>query len=121
MAFNELFRSVDLALERYANVHRGSGHYSQVTTRLYEEARTIVLRHLHLSEKQFTVIFCSAGRADRMIRFIGKQHCKTVSGYDAGLSLGVTAVAVKKRNLPRGVPVETGGGTTELYDKEWVI
>jgi selenocysteine lyase/cysteine desulfurase len=33
----------------------------------------------------------------------------------------VAAVAVKKRFLPRGVPFETGGGTTKLYDKEWVI
>lgn len=121
MAFNELYRSVDLALERYANVHRGSGHYSQVTTRLYEEARAIVLSHFGLSEKQFTVIFCSAGRAGKLIQSIGKQHCRTISGTDAGLSLGVTAVAVKKRNLPHGVPFETGGGTTKLYDKEWVI
>jgi selenocysteine lyase/cysteine desulfurase len=121
MAFNDLFRSVDLALEHYSNVHRGSGHHSQVSTRLYEEARTIVLRHLRLSEKQFTVIFCSAGRSEKLIHSIGEKHCRKVSSGEFGLPLGVTAVAIKNRNLPRGVPYETGGGTTKLYDKEWVI
>lgn len=121
MAFHELFRSVDIALEHYSNVHRGSGHYSQVTTRLYEEARAIVLRHLRLSEKQFTVIFCSAARAVRFIEIIGNKRCKTVSSNEYGLALGVTAVALKKGNFPRGIPFETGGGTTKLYDKEWVI
>jgi hypothetical protein len=44
--FAELERSVYAALETYSNVHRGSGHYSMVSTRLYEEARNIVLDHL---------------------------------------------------------------------------
>ena len=35
-AFAELERAVYKALETYSNVHRGSGHYSMVTTHLYE-------------------------------------------------------------------------------------
>ena len=42
-AFAELERGVHAALETYANVHRGSGHNSLVSTHLYEQARQIVL------------------------------------------------------------------------------
>ena len=37
--FAELERGVHAALETYANVHRGSGHNSLVSTHLYEQAR----------------------------------------------------------------------------------
>ena len=51
-AFAELERGVHAALETYANVHRGSGHNSLVSTHLYEQAREIVLEHLGLNKEQ---------------------------------------------------------------------
>jgi selenocysteine lyase/cysteine desulfurase len=50
-AFSELERGVQSALETYSNVHRGSGHYSMVSTHLYEQARNIVLEYLGLSKE----------------------------------------------------------------------
>lgn len=55
----ELEKVALMALENYSNVHRGSGHYSIITTDLYEKAREIVLEHLHLSKSKYIVIFCS--------------------------------------------------------------
>ncbi|MDZ7605609.1 MAG: hypothetical protein U5K79_08480 [Cyclobacteriaceae bacterium] len=37
--FEVLERGVYAALETYSNVHRGSGHFSMVTTHLLERAR----------------------------------------------------------------------------------
>jgi len=42
-ALSELEKSVYTLLETYSNVHRGSGHNSIVTSRLYDQAREIVL------------------------------------------------------------------------------
>ena len=49
VAFSELEHGVYAALETYSNVHRGSGHFSMVTTHLFEQARDIVLDY-HGSE-----------------------------------------------------------------------
>src|SRR5512137_86259 len=49
--FLELEQGVHAALETYANVHRGSGHNSIVSTHLYEQAREILLDYLGLDEK----------------------------------------------------------------------
>ena len=51
-AFAELERGVHAALETYSNVHRGSGHYSMVSTHLFEQARDIVLEYLGLNKGQ---------------------------------------------------------------------
>jgi selenocysteine lyase/cysteine desulfurase len=55
--FEELERGVYAALETYSNVHRGSGHFSMVTTHLFEQAREIVLEYLGLSKRKYIVIF----------------------------------------------------------------
>ncbi len=49
----------------------------------------------------------------------GSYH--SVSSQDVGLSLGVRALAVDRKALPRGVPFETGGGTARLVSPGWVI
>lgn len=121
MASKELYPQIEILLGHYSNVHRGSGHHSLVSTRLYEEARRIVLRHLDLPENKYTTIFCSPGRAASLIKSIGKANCKTLSSHEYGLALGVAAVVVKKSDLPGGVPLQTGGGTTKLYGQDWVI
>jgi cysteine desulfurase/selenocysteine lyase len=45
----------------------------------------------------------------------------TVSSQDFALPLGVTALAVNRKALPKGAPCQSGGGTARLISKEWVV
>lgn len=109
------------ALETYSNIHRGSGHKSQVTTYLYEQARDIVLDYLGLDRDKYLIIFCSPCRAEAMISKLKQGSYRILSSHDIGLSLGVRAIAVRKNALPEGVPVHTGGGTTTIVSPDWVV
>lgn len=120
-AYAELERGVYAALETYSNVHRGSGHNSLVTTHLFEQARDIVLEYLGLSKNKYVVIFCTPGRAAALMNQLEPERYQILSGSDFGLSLGVRALAVQRESLPGGAPFQTGGGTTRLVSKEWVI
>jgi selenocysteine lyase/cysteine desulfurase len=120
-AFAELEGSVYLALETYSNVHRGSGHKSMVTTRLYEQARDEVLDWLGLEKNQFTAIFCTPERASALKACLEPESCRSLSSQEIGLPLGIRALAVKKEALPRGVPFQTGGGTTMMVSRGSVI
>ncbi|MCC6526602.1 MAG: aminotransferase class V-fold PLP-dependent enzyme [Polyangiaceae bacterium] len=119
-AFAELDRAVRAALETYSNVHRGSGHASVATTRLYERARGLVLEHLGL-DRGHVVVFCAPARAAALTRDLDPGSYRVVSSEELGLPLGVRAVAVRKRALPRGAPHEPGGGTARLVAREWVV
>jgi selenocysteine lyase/cysteine desulfurase len=44
-----------------------------------------------------------------------------LSSTDIGLALGVRALAVKRKTLPKSISFETGGGTTKLISKDWII
>jgi selenocysteine lyase/cysteine desulfurase len=116
-----LFETIQCVLETYSNVHRGSGHKSMVTTHLYEKARGIVLEYLGLKKSKYAVIFLTPARAEAFTKLISHDDYQIVSSKDFGLPLGVSAVAVKKKALPKGIPFQTGGGTTKLYSKNWVI
>ncbi|MGE5601933.1 MAG: aminotransferase class V-fold PLP-dependent enzyme [Nitrososphaerales archaeon] len=119
-AFAELERGVFAALETYANVHRGSGHNSMVTTLLYEQAREIVLEHLGMkADKQ--VIFCSPWRAALLGAQLERGSYQSLSSQDIGLPLGVRALVVDRRALPGGVPLQPGGGTARLVSSRWVM
>jgi selenocysteine lyase/cysteine desulfurase len=120
-AFSELERGIYAALETYSNVHRGSGHFSMVTTQLFEQARKIVLEYLGLNKDKYVVIFCTPRRATTFIRQLQPENYQIVSSRDFGLSLGVTALAAKRNKLPKGVPFHTGGGTARLIAKGWVV
>src|SRR5665647_1596278 len=120
-AFAELERSIHSALETYSNVHRGSGHNSLVSTHLYEQARSIILKYLGLNKNKYTVIFCTSRRAETLKAQLDPVSYRILSGNDIGLSLGVTALAVKRKALPKGPPFQTGGGTAKLVSKEWEI
>ena len=113
-AFAELERGVQAALETYSNVHRGSGHNSLVSTHLYEQARDIVLEYLGLDKAKYVVIFCTPSRAERLKAQLVPGSYQIVSSQDMGLALGVRALAVDRKALPRGTPFQTGGGTTRL-------
>jgi selenocysteine lyase/cysteine desulfurase len=120
-ARSELERGVQAALETYSNVHRGSGHHSLVSTRLFEQARDIVLAHLGLGRRTHTVVFCTPRRAERLSARLAPGRFRTISSRDLGLSLGVTALAVERRVLSRVHPFESGGGTARLVAPGWVV
>ena len=120
-AFAELVRAVHAALQTYSNVHRGSGYTSFVSTRLFEEARDVVLEHLGLRRETHVVVFCSPRRADVLSARLGAADHLRVSSEDVGLPLGVRALAVARAALPKGVPFETGGGTARLVAPGWVV
>ncbi|MFY9150484.1 MAG: aminotransferase class V-fold PLP-dependent enzyme [Prolixibacteraceae bacterium] len=120
-ALFELERGMYAALETYSNVHRGSGHFSLITTQLFEQARDIVLEYLELKNNQFTVIFCSPRNAELFKKRLHPDFYKILSSQDFGLSFGVRALAVKKSALKNVIPFHTGGGTARLISKEWVV
>ncbi|MFA5974208.1 MAG: aminotransferase class V-fold PLP-dependent enzyme [Lentimicrobiaceae bacterium] len=120
-AFAELERGMYAALETYSNVNRGSGHNSMVTTQLFEQARDFVLKYLNLNKGRYVVIFCTPRRAAVLMKLIKPENYQIVSSLDMGLSLGVRAMAVKRKALPGGAPFHSGGGTTRLVSKDWVI
>jgi selenocysteine lyase/cysteine desulfurase len=109
------------SLENYSNVYRGSGYKSMVTTKLFERAREIVLEYLGLTNTGYLVIFCTPRRALRLTKLLEPGSCKVLSSKEFGLTLGVRAVVVMKNKLPKGNPLEPGGGTTKLYSQNWVI
>ena len=120
-AFAELEDSVLTALGTYSNVHRGTGLYSQVTTWLYERAREVILDHLGLDRRRFTVVFCTPERAAALQTFIGAEKSVSLGSRDLGLPLGVTAVAAEKSSLRKGVPFQTGGGTAKMVSRHSAI
>jgi selenocysteine lyase/cysteine desulfurase len=118
---SELSVSVRTALGTYANVHRGSGHNSVVSTYLYEQARGIVLDYLGLDRGRHTVIFCSPWQAGQLRAWLGHEGCHILSSQDVGLPLGLRVIAVPRRALPAGVPLQPGGGTARLTAPGWVV
>jgi selenocysteine lyase/cysteine desulfurase len=120
-AYAELEKSIFAALETYSNVHRGSGQFSQVTTHLYEMARSIVLEFLNLKKSGYKVIFCSPRRAEIFSSVLKQGSFKILRSSEYGFNLGVAAIAVRRKTLPAGIPFETGGGSTRLYGADWVM
>jgi selenocysteine lyase/cysteine desulfurase len=119
--YAELEKGIYNTLETYSNVHRGSGHYSMVSTHLFGRARNIILDYLGLKEGKYTVVFCTPRGATILAKQIEPKNFQTLSSLDLCLSLGVRALAIKTNALPKGVPFQTGGGTTKLVSKNWVI
>ncbi len=120
-AIPELERGIYAALETYSNVHRGSGHNSMASTHLFEEARDIVLEYLGLDKNRYTVIFCTARRSEALKAHLVPGSYAILASRELGLSLGITAMAVKRKALPGGAPFQTGGGTAKLVSRDWEI
>jgi len=108
-------------LQTYSNIHRGSGHNSVVTSGLYDRSRNTVLEYLGLDNKKYIVIFCTPRRAAILCKKLDPEKYRMVSDTETGLSLGVRAIAVKKKALPGLVPFMSGGGTARLVSPGWVI
>ncbi len=120
-AFDALERGVYAALETYANVHRGSGHHSMVSTHLFELSRGVILSHLGLSRRDAVVVFGSRRSIDALAAALPPGRRATVSSRDLGLPLGVCAIGIERRALPKGRPIFTGGGTARLVGPDWVM
>lgn len=120
-ALAELERGVYAALEVYSNVYRGSGHKSIASTHLLEHARDIVLEYLALNKDKYVVIFCTPRKAEALKAQLEPGSYQSLSSQDIGLPLGVRALAVKNKALPRGTPLQTGGGTARLVFPVWTI
>jgi selenocysteine lyase/cysteine desulfurase len=119
--FDALQQSIQIALETYSNVHRGSGYNSLVSTHLFEQARELVLEHLGLDQDKFAVIFCTPRRAEVFKAHLKPGSYQMVSSQDIGLPLGIRALAVKRTALPGGIPFQSGGGTARLVFPTSVI
>ncbi|MGB8490801.1 MAG: aminotransferase class V-fold PLP-dependent enzyme [Bacteroidales bacterium] len=120
-AFSGLERRIHAALETYSNVHRGCGHFSMITTHLFERARGVVLEYLGLESDRYIVIFCTPLRLNALKQLLDPSKFKVLSDQDTGLPLGVRALAVERDALPKGAPYQSGGGTTKLVGPDWVI
>jgi selenocysteine lyase/cysteine desulfurase len=120
-ALAELERGVHAALETYANVHRGSGHASMISTALFEQARHIVLKHLGFNPDRYTAIFCTPHRARQLEVRLRPGCYRSLSSHALGLPLGARALVVENRALPKGTPFQTGGGTARLVSSRWAI
>lgn len=116
-----LENSMYAVLETYANVHRGSGPASAVTSYLYDKARLIVLAHLGLKPSDYIVIFCSPFRASLLVKTFKRDTIYMIGSADIGLDLGITAMVVRRNTFPDGIPAISGGGTTRLYGGDWVM
>jgi selenocysteine lyase/cysteine desulfurase len=117
----ELVPGVIAALETYSNVHRGTGHKSMVSTYLYEHAREIVLEYMGLGLSRYVVIFCTLRRAEKLKALLKPGSFRIISSHEIGLSLGIWALAVDKKALPKGNPFQVGGGTTRLISSKWIV
>jgi selenocysteine lyase/cysteine desulfurase len=120
-AFKELEKSIYIALETYSNVHRGTGHYSMVSTELYEKAREIILDYLGLNKKDYHLIFCSAYGSELIQKQINARNYYILSNHDIGLPIGLRALAIKKNDLPKGIPFQTGGSVIKMVSPNSVI
>ena len=122
LAANELEDRITTALTSYTNVHRGTGHFSNVTTTLYEKARDIVLEHLGLSRVDYTVVFGSTWSVEAVKRRIGKQNTvHQISSNDYGLPFGIQALAVRKDISYKRPMFPSGGGTVTLVSRNMIL
>lgn len=116
-----IFKTARIVLENYANVHRGSGFNSIVTTNLYDKSRDIVLDFFGLNAKSHQVVYFSKLRFKLFEKLHPNSIVKSISSNEIGLNLGIVAVALKKSAKISNHLFHTGGGTTKLYSKTWVM
>ncbi|MFX0079198.1 MAG: aminotransferase class V-fold PLP-dependent enzyme [Candidatus Hermodarchaeota archaeon] len=120
-AHAELEQSVHTALKTYSNVHRGSGHNSMVTTGLFERARDVILEFMNLDKEQYMIVFGSPMRLDSLERHFVSNQIQRISSRDIGLPLGIGALAIERRALPKGALLQMGGGTVNMVYSKSVI
>jgi hypothetical protein len=90
-----------------------------VSTLLFERAREVVLEYLDLDDK-YVVVFCTPWRSEALKAQLKPETYHVVSSQEIGLPLGLRALAVERRALPKGVPVQTGGDAVELVARHYI-
>ena len=120
-AFSKLEEAAYIALQMYSNVHRGAGHNSLVSTRLFDQSRDVVLDYLGLDAHEYVVVFANSQRAKVLKTILEPDVLREVTSREIGLPLGVCALAIRKDKLPEGVPYETGGGTVRVVSENHVL
>lgn len=120
-AFEELERGVCAALETYSNVHRGTGHYSMVSTELFERARDIIIEYLGLKKNEYMVVYCTGRGLEVLETQLKSNNYHILSSRDIGLSLGLRALVIRKSALPKGLPFQTGGNVVKIVSPNSVI
>jgi selenocysteine lyase/cysteine desulfurase len=120
-AFAELEQAVEAILQTYANVHRGSGHKSMVTSALLDQAREVVLDDLGCNDDRHTVVFCSPLVAAELTAGLDPVRYRMVSSDELGLPFGIRALVLESRALPPGPPLLSGGGTVKFVLPRKVI
>ncbi|MBU3914092.1 aminotransferase class V-fold PLP-dependent enzyme [bacterium] len=120
-AFEELERGVTAALETYSNVHRGTGHYSMVSTALFEETRTIIIKYLGLKKNKYVVVYCTVRGSEKLKTHLKFNTYQMISSRDVGLPLGLRVLVIKKNALPKGLPFQTGGDVVKIVSPHSVI
>jgi selenocysteine lyase/cysteine desulfurase len=120
-AFEQLELHVKTALETYSNVHRGTGHYSMISTALFEKARDIIAEYMGLNKKDHVVVFCTPYGSELLKKLIDSNSFQMISSSQFGLPLGIRALAVRKSALPKGIPFQTGGSVARMVSPHFVI
>lgn len=120
-AFDELERGMMAALETYSNVHRGTGHYSIISTELFERAREIIIEYLGLDKKKYVVVFCTPYGSEILKAQLKSGDYHELSSGDVGLPLGLRVLAIRKRDLPKGIPFHTGGNVAKMVSPNTVL
>ena len=121
LPIEQLNSSAFAAAETYANVHRGEGHFSLISTQLYEQARDSILEHLGLSARTHFLLFSTPYRAQQLSEVLSPTDWRCVSSADLHLPLGMCALAVRKNALPNKVPFQTGGGVVKMVSLDRVV
>ncbi len=120
-AAQELERGVHAALRRYSNVHRGQGQHSQVSTELFDQAREIVLRHLRLDARDYTLVFANPLRVEQLTRQLPPGSWLVCASKELGLATAVDAIAIQTAVFSRLKPIQPGGGTVSLVSEDFVV
>ena len=120
-AISLLEQKILSVLQTYSNVERGSGQFSQITTALYHQAKKVILDYLHLSDQEYTVIFCSHLWAERLKKTLLSKNIFVLSSYSIGLPIGLRVLVVQKKDLPKGIPKQMGGGTIKLVSTNSLV
>ena len=117
---SSLEKALYFALQHYSNVHRGTGHHSRISTMLYENARRSVRKHFS-ANRNMVIIFCSPWRLECLLSQLKPNAQFTiVSSRELDLPMGIRALLVHKKDLPKGTPLQPGGGTVTMVSHQTV-
>ncbi|MEZ5070756.1 MAG: aminotransferase class V-fold PLP-dependent enzyme [Bacteroidales bacterium] len=81
----------------------------------------MVLQEMGFSPRTHGLIFCSPWQSRSLVDGLAPESYRILSSAEMGLALGLRAVAVRKKDLPKGPPVHSGGGTAKLISYDWTI